>query len=396
MSTSKPIRFYAIGDVHISDRHLSMSKEAMANTVKHIKSSISNGNNIDIIVVMGDTLDKHDNMKISHKDMAIKFFRELSEIKTTIVLIGNHDRPNNKDWMSNLHPFMGIEEELDKARNHMTKEIERLTKLGVPKDKLHIVPPKNLYFIAKPRVLRIQNKYPILFMPYVPPGRFIEAITEYLKFSHKSNKLMEIKSIKDFSLIFAHQEFKGVCYGPIESTKGDDWPNDYPLVISGHIHNKHFLKDNIFYTGSLYPITMSESNDKGVIYGEYIPVDLSKINNNIDDTKSSYFSDSYTYTQTRVVTQQKEIKRISASDFIEVSAMLQLDRENTRYIIKGTPDDIAAIKSKLKGTDIQVAFDIQHTEREATSLSFDEILRQSITDPDVKSLLEEIIDLSYP
>lgn len=394
MSVSKPIRFYAIGDVHISDRHLSMSKEAITNTIKHIKSSIANGTNIDIIVVMGDTLDKHDNMKISHKDMAIRFFRELSEIKTTIVLIGNHDRPNNKDWMSNLHPFMGIEEELDKSRNHITKEIERLTKLGVSKDKLPILPPKNLYFISKPRVLRIQNKYPILFMPYVPPGRFIEAITEYLKFSHKSNKLTEIKGIKDFSLIFAHQEFKGVCYGPIASTKGDDWPDDYPLVISGHIHNRHFLKDNVFYTGSLYPITMSESNDKGVIYGEYVPVNLYSIkSNDVDNT--NLFSNAYTYTHTRVVSQQKEIKRINASDFIEVSAMIQLDRENTRYIIKGTPDEVAAIKSKIKGTDIQVAFDIQHKEKEASSLSFDEILRQSVSDPDVKSLLEEIIDSSY-
>jgi len=74
-------------------------------------------------------------------------------------------------------------------------------------------------------------------------------------------------------------------------------------------------QDNIFYTGSLYQITASEGNDKGVICGEYNSI-----------------TRKFTYGTTRVVMSQKEIIPIDASDENSILEMINLNRENTNIL----------------------------------------------------------------
>jgi hypothetical protein len=64
--------------------------------------------------------------------------------------------------------------------------------------------------------------------------------------------------------IFAHQEFKGVKMGAIESDCGDEWTAEQPFVISGHVHEYQLLGKNIMYVGTPYQTTFAESNNKGV------------------------------------------------------------------------------------------------------------------------------------
>ena len=352
---SRRIRFQAIGDPHISKRHLTLSQEAIAGTIKLLDKRPD----VDIVTIMGDVLDRHDDVKLTFQRMAIDWIRKLVAIadredknngrKIVIaVLIGNHDRPSNQDFFSEVHPFMGVEDI-----------------------------PNRLYIVNKPKAVVI-NGSKVLFMPYVPPGQFINGFDAYLSAMHKDNKWKTIKNIKDFSLIFAHQEFEGAPYGPITSLKGDKWPKDYPIVVSGHIHTRMWLQDNILYTGSLYPITTAESNDKGVVCGEFDP-----------DTRR------VEYKTTRVVMSQKTIIKLNVKDADGVREMINLDRENTKYVVQGTAVELAGIKSQVQGKGINIAYDLRVLEPDAMklqkSVDYDEIVRSKVLDSGVLLLLEEVM-----
>jgi len=352
---NKRIRFQAIGDPHISKRHLSLSQEAITGTIKLLDKRPD----VDIVVIMGDVLDRHDDIKLTFQRMAIDWIRKLVSIAerekvenkrdiVVAVLIGNHDRPSNQDCFSEIHPFMGIEDI-----------------------------PNRLYIVNKPKAVVVHGSK-VLFMPYVPPGQLLRGFNEYLSAMHRSNKWRTIKSINDFSLIFAHQEFEGAPYGPITSTKGDKWPLDYPTVVSGHIHTRMWLQNNILYTGSLYPITTTESNDKGVICGEYDP-----------DTRKIDFR------TIRVVMSQKTIIKLSAKDTDGIREMVHLDRENTKYVVQGTANELAGVKSQVSGKDINIAYDVRVVEPDGLklhkSIDYDGIVRSKVLEPGVLSLLEEIM-----
>lgn len=318
---------------------MALTKEAMANTIEYVRSN----KDVDFICVMGDIFDTHRTLKLDHRNVAIDFINALSEIRPTIVIIGNHDRMNNRDYMSDIHPFYGMSDIKNK-----------------------------LYIVSKPRLLRFGSKNIVMFVPYVPPGRFKEAINTCIESLRKNGA---ISTIHDLSLICAHQEFYGVSYGPVTSKVGDVWPKDYPMVVSGHIHHRHWLQDNIYYTGSLYPITMSEGTDKGIITITY-HVATKKM-----DTKC-----------TRVVEEGKRTLHIKASDDTAVMEMLTLERENTRYIVSGTQDEIAAIKSKIGNKkNINWVPDVTVPNVTVSTGTFDEMLKKRITDEDVAKLLEHIL-----
>lgn len=331
----------AVGDIHIADRHLTLTEEALENTLKAVTKY---RNECDFVVVMGDIFDRHNNIKQTHRHMALEFIEKLKAIKTTIVLLGNHDMVNNKAFMPDVHPFEGISD----------------------------IPTK-LYIANKPKVILV-NKQHILFMPYVPPGKFIDGINMFLNAMHKNGKLLDVKDTRGFAMVFGHQEFRDAPYGPIKSVIGDEWPSNYPQVISGHIHDKLRLKHNVFYTGSLYPINISESSDKGVILGSY-------------DPQKKHLE----YKVIRVVMSMKNVIRLSASDEDSVREMVCLDRKNTKYIVQGTPEELEAIKAKVKGKGINIAYDARPRQLDIKAVSFDQIVQELVgDDKDMGLLLREL------
>lgn len=335
------IRAHLIGDIHMSDRHMSLTEEALINTLDYVRSD----RDVNFICVMGDIFDTHRTLKMDHRNKAVDFIKELSKIKPTFVIIGNHDRMNNRDYLSDIHPFYGM--------NDITGE---------------------LYFINEPRMVRFNSRHYVLFMPYVPPGRFKEAITSYISDIRSHGTLPKNKGLRDIALVCAHQEFMGVHYGPIKSTAGDEWPIDYPTVVSGHIHHRHTLQKNIYYTGSLYPITMGEEMDKGVITMTYNP-------------ESRYLD----IKCKRVVSSGKNTIMIKATDSDAVREMLTLDRSNTRYIISGTGDEMSVIKNKVKGKSINWVPDITVPEVSIDIGRFDDMIRGRVDDALMIELLDEII-----
>lgn len=214
------LRVLAIGDPHFRIKYIRTIEQFVAQTLELIRVQ-----HPDLVVVLGDTLHHHERADSECHVRAVKWFTAISKITKLVVLIGNHDRRNNSDFQTEYHFFTGL-------KNH-----------------------KNIWIVDKAQTLDMiigSNKYHLVFVPYVPPGRFQEALD----------------TIEDNgrtpTAIFAHQEFRGAKMGAIISDIGDEWSIENPLVISGHLHECQTPQENIFYCGTPYQTTYAEDSNKGV------------------------------------------------------------------------------------------------------------------------------------
>lgn len=174
-----------------------------------------------IIVCLGDILHRHETIHVSPLMRAERMIKDLSQVAPTFLIIGNHDRPNNSDFLSDRHPFNALKEW------------------------------PNTYIVDQVLDVHIEDNR-FIFVPYVPPGKFIDALET------KQNPLTNTVAI------FAHQEFYGAKMGAIKSLAGDKWSTDYPLVISGHIHDYDRLQDNIIYVGTPMQHAFGDRSDKTI------------------------------------------------------------------------------------------------------------------------------------
>jgi predicted phosphodiesterase len=204
-----------IGDLHFKAKRLHF----MERVVDEIMSLIEG---VSLVVCLGDVLDTHEKINMMCLRAAVDLFLALAEKVRTVVLIGNHDRRNNSDFMSRYHPFVGV--------TH-----------------------KNLLIVDQ---TTRDPEFPFLYVPYVPPGMFAKSFE-----GHFDLKNLDKKSPR---LIFAHQEFKGAQMGAIKSIAGDEWHDRLPLVISGHIHDYQELP-GVIYTGTPVQHSYGENPDKGLL-----------------------------------------------------------------------------------------------------------------------------------
>lgn len=98
-----------------------------------------------------------------------------------------------------------------------------------------------------------------VFVPYVPPGRFEDAL----------NTLDNGVDWNDASCIFAHQEFFGCKMGAIVSVEGDKWLLENPEIVSGHIHSNQRPQKNVYYPGSMLQHAFGESSKNIIAYLTY-------------------------------------------------------------------------------------------------------------------------------
>ena len=231
-AVAPPLSILTIGDPHFK---VSNARETSLMTTAFLK--LTRSLQPDAIVVMGDTLDTHEHINLTANVNAVKFMYELSLLAPLYVLIGNHDRRNNADFMTDNHPFTAL-----KAWANTT------------------VVDKTLHVIIKGQ--------PFTFVPYVPPGRFLEALNRVelhppviaaanvVSTTPSAPSLVPAPALATNEIwrgshaIFAHQEFKGAKMGPITSLAGDEWDASLPIVISGHIHDFYWVARNILYVGT--------------------------------------------------------------------------------------------------------------------------------------------------
>ncbi len=213
------MRFLVIGDPHFKTNEMVQSIR-MAEAIVQIAAEAKP----DFIVCLGDTLDRHETIHVEPLTQAIKWLSQLKDIAPVFLLIGNHDRPNNSDFLSDKHPFSGLDQW------------------------------KNLIVVDKV-ITRSYGEFNFFFVPYVPPGRFQEAL--------ETNPDWSLK--KKWTAGFSHQEFYGIEVAKgIFSDKGDRWPVDGPLLINGHIHDRSIPQANIISIGTPRQHDFDESFDKAI------------------------------------------------------------------------------------------------------------------------------------
>lgn len=203
-----------IGDPHFKINNTLESERFVKETLQYVDKQ---KDNIAFIVVLGDVLHTHEKVHLQPLCHAVNFIKALAELKYTFVLIGNHDRINNKVFLTEEHALLGL-----KNQNNITI------------------------------VDKVKKFRQFLFVPYVEPGRFQEALDTI------ECDMGEIKAI------FAHQEFYGAKLKNITSEIGDKWPEQNPPIFSGHIHCYQQVQDNIIYIGTPYQIHFGESEDKAL------------------------------------------------------------------------------------------------------------------------------------
>lgn len=130
----------AIGDPHFRNDNLPEIKEFVTKTVKLITERKP-----DFVVCLGDILHEHEKISMLPESNAVDFLSTIDDIVPLKVVIGNHDRLNNSDFLTGIHPFTALK----KWKN--TQIADRVIDCHVA----------GMRF---------------LFVPYVYPGRFREAI----------------------------------------------------------------------------------------------------------------------------------------------------------------------------------------------------------------------------
>lgn len=211
------LRILAIGDPHFKIDNAAKST-IMANALVNEAQRLQP----DIIVNLGDTLDRHASIHVDPLCAAIDLTYRLTLIAPVYMLIGNHDRRNNSDFLSEIHPFTAI-----KRFAHNVTVVDTTTVATV-------------------------KGYKLVFVPYVPAGRLQEALDRVVW--------------RDASVIFAHQEMRGVCMHTHTSTTGDVWPQDYPLNVFGHIHMYQQLAPNLISVGSPMQHSAAETEEKSISF----------------------------------------------------------------------------------------------------------------------------------
>lgn len=180
----------------------------------------------DLICIGGDLLHTHERLHTLPLNKAYELVDNMRKISKTYVLVGNHDYIQNQQFLTDNHWMNGMKEW------------------------------DNTIIVDKV-ICETINEMLFTFVPYVPPGRFQEAL----------GSLDEEKVLwRESHCIFAHQEFFGCKMGAIVSVEGDKWPLDYPDVVSGHIHSKQRPQKNIYYSGSAMQHAFGESSKNIIAY----------------------------------------------------------------------------------------------------------------------------------
>jgi DNA repair exonuclease SbcCD nuclease subunit len=224
----------------IGDPHLRIEDEIQAKLlIKNINTLLTENTNINIIVILGDILHNHEKLHSASLNLALEFFKMCKNYCPTYCLVGNHDATNNTIFLNTNH-WMNICKEW-----------------------------KNFTVVDKPIIIDIKG-ISLGFCPYVPDGRFVEAISTIK--SENGNDWLNC------NIVFVHQLFNGAKMGAIVAENVEEYLDDYPLCISGHIHSKQKIKNNLYYTGSS---TYVGYGDNGKKYLMLINTEYNKKKNSV-------------------------------------------------------------------------------------------------------------------
>lgn len=303
-------RVLVIGDPHFETKNLPEAEifiDKVANVARKTKPHF--------IVCLGDLLHHHERIYVDPLAKAVKFLTTLANYAKTFLIVGNHERRNNSDFLSDIHPYVGLKDS----------------------DNIVIVDKPILHTEMSEDETLVSN---FLMCPYVPPGRFKEALNT-VKLEQK-----EGWASQNIDAIFCHQEIRGVQLGAIKSVDGDIWEDDFPTLISGHIHEYNLLKSNVLYVGSPFQQTFSESTNKAVCLFGFNP--SFDINNSIPLKEVSSLEElqpsikyKAKYVRISLGMKVKIVKTIKPSDILKINAKPD---QIIKVMIKATAPELKALQ----------------------------------------------------
>jgi DNA repair exonuclease SbcCD nuclease subunit len=218
----------------------------------------------------------------------------------------------------------------------------------------------------------------LVFVPYVPPGRFIEAL----------NTIGD--KWKTADCIFAHQELFNCKMGNINSTEGDKWNIKNPFVCSGHIHLKQHPQKNIYYPGSSTQVSFGENEDKIIALLTITsrkPVDIKEFSLDLPKKKIVYLDVENLEEYTPPENTKDDIKVSVSGSYDQFKALKktkkykELEQQGLQVVFK--PKKL----KKVNKIDISPAVD--------SSVDFNEILVNMITakkDPYLYQAYEHVVN----
>jgi DNA repair exonuclease SbcCD nuclease subunit len=279
----------SIGDLHIKNNNLTEIEELLQQ-IKNIVIKYKP----DISVFLGDILDTHDIIHLQPFLTITRFLDDFCQYSKVYILIGNHDRPNNSVFLTDEHVFNAF-----KKWNNIS--------------------------IIDTTFQEVINEYTFTFVPYVPVGRFMEAL--------------ELVDWQKSTIIFAHQELHGCNLNSIISTTGDKWRVSDPLIISGHIHDYHSPQKNVIYIGTPIQHNFGEQDNKGVY--------IIKLMDNVRRIK-----------KLPIDVIHKQTKKLNVEEFIQYKHIpnpktkLKLIIEDTKYNLDSVKSTINFSKLRSKGVNV--------------------------------------------
>lgn len=238
-------KILCIGDTHFKTNNIKESYDF----IDRLDSYLSN-NPVEYIIALGDILDKHEIVHTHALNVALDFFKMLvKHISNKVyVLVGNHDYTNNTNFLTN---------------NHWMNSLKEWGTLCIVDD-----------------VTRVDiGEHNIVMCPYVPDGRFVEALNT-------------LEGWLDSRIIFGHQLLDGCKMGAIIAENVEEWKDEYPLLVSGHIHDKQQIKPNLYYTGSSMQHAFGESGDKTLALIELESLDIKEIDLGLSTKRIIYIDSS--------------------------------------------------------------------------------------------------------
>src|SRR5437016_7753419 len=102
---TKTVRLLVNGDPHFKVNNAVQTAEF---TEKYV--ALAQRLRPDAIINLGDSLDKHRDIDVEPLTQVTECFRRLVQIAPLYILIGNHDRINNSDFLTGKHPFSAVGE----------------------------------------------------------------------------------------------------------------------------------------------------------------------------------------------------------------------------------------------------------------------------------------------
>jgi DNA repair exonuclease SbcCD nuclease subunit len=319
------MKILCLGDLHI---RLNSIKEVDI-YFKELYTWLEN-NPVDIIVNHGDTLDTHARLHSLCLNKALEYANLLTKFALVYWIIGNHDMVDESKGINSLHWANCLK--------------------SLPK----------LIIVDQP----IYDKE-FVFCPYVPKGTFITTLDKFVPW-------------KNAKIIFSHIDIKGAKMGSITLENADAWLKDYPLLITGHIHQKQKLAENMIYIGSIMQVASDEPPDKSILF--------------IDDKQIK---------EIVLNLPRKQIVHYSISEINNFTPLKDPFLTNIVYL-SGTPEEIRTFRKTTDYTKLlqkvgskNIRFRTTNETKKVISAKFKgfkELLRESIKEEDeLSELFEELL-----